>query len=837
MKKNYYTRLTGKVLLATIVGIITMYTIHLAIDRAFQEITINFENLATPNQRLIAVNNLFRDITQLNNSQQAEAASGRRNPSSAFIQESRALLPKIDTLRAMFAGDTIQINRINEIEKRLMLREEIFTGYMELLYAHKLNPDIRQLIENLSEDLENRSRDNLKVVTLYETITTTTVTSDTLPGEVTGFFQRLFGRSSPPGIKGIVETETRVDKDMVVIVDTIELHRNNNLIPILEYSLDSLHTSQLQQLAGIQKQELELINTNSSLINEINNIINSLEREEFARLNIETQSVFDIARRTIRNLNYLAVIFISVSIVLVLFIIIDISKSNKYRKQLEQAHKEARHESDAKQRFLSNMSHEIRTPLQSIYGYTEHARIHPDQKANIEAIYLSARHLLKVVNEVLDYSKVTSGRISFEKRVFYPDRELKSVVTSMEPLAKQKGINLRYESHLEETSALIGDPFRLRQILYNLSGNAIKFTARGEVAVIVGITFPGHQAELIISVRDTGIGIARERIPGLFDEFTQSGATTSEKNEDAGTGLGLSIVHRLIKLQNGTIEVESTPNEGSCFTVTIPYEIAGLKPERQKKPKNSSKDIDTTLYKPKTAVVVDDDPFILNLSAVILEKQQIPHKTFHAGQDLLDALDEITDAVIFLDMRMPGMSGLELYRKIREHRNNDTLKIYALTAQVLPEERKEITDNGFDGIIIKPFKESDILKALGKTPGEGSRNSYLFNLEPLLRMTDNDNNKTKLFLGTIIKESMDDLKALKRSYDRNRHDELILLVHRMAGRVGQTGDREYAGYLRELERALQNESDSYKLKQRVHESLKRGDLFIRELKNWLLVLK
>jgi signal transduction histidine kinase/DNA-binding response OmpR family regulator len=830
MKKHYYTKLAGKVLLATLVGILTMYSIHIAINHAFDEITSSFERFARPNARLLAVNNLFRDISQLTHSQQAEAASGRRTPSSAFIQKSGAVFSNIDTLKNLFSGDSIQTGRIDEIEQRLVQREKLFAEYLELLHMHSLNKDIRQLINDLSSDLERQSRDSLKVVQLYETITTTTVSSDTIMKEPSGnFLHRMFGRNPYPEVTGVAKTETRVDKDLVVIIDTIEIQRNDILIPILEYSLDSLYTNQLQQLAVIQKQELELINTNSGLIHEITNIIKSVEQEEFARMNIETHSIFEIAQKTITNLNYLAVIFISASVLLLMFVIIDIFKSKKYRKQLEEAHQEARRESEAKQRFLSNMSHEIRTPLQSIYGFTEHARIHPDQKANIEAIYLSARHLLKVVNEVLDYSKVTSGRIILEKRIFDPDKELKSVVTAMEPLSRQKGITFVYESHLDKPCRLIGDPFRLRQILFNLTGNAIKFTNKGEVTVTAELKYnKGKQAVLIISVRDTGIGIPEERIPELFTEFANS--TTSGSGHSDGTGLGLSIVHRLIKLQKGDIEVDTKPNEGSCFTVSIPYATADSKPGNNAG-KNKSK-ITPVNIRSKTVMIVDDDPLILDLSSAILKKQKVPHQTYSNGEDLLKALKEVNEAIIFLDMRMPGISGLELFNKIREE-DKPNMKIYALTAQVLPNERHALMENGFDGIITKPFKESDILEALGQHVDNIQEVSSSLDLEPLFRMTGDDRLKTKLILNTVLKESQEDLDGIKRSFDNNQRDQLILLTHRMAGRVGQSGDKEYARFLREIERELQKEGDYKELKLHISEALKRGNQFIREVRNWI----
>jgi CheY-like chemotaxis protein/HPt (histidine-containing phosphotransfer) domain-containing protein len=291
-------------------------------------------------------------------------------------------------------------------------------------------------------------------------------------------------------------------------------------------------------------------------------------------------------------------------------------------------------------------------------------------------------------------------------------------------------------------------------------------------------------------------------------------------------------VHKLIKLQYGHIEVESTLGEGTCFTVSIPYEIPESAPVRNKKENGKVSKID---IKSRTVMVVDDDALILNLSSAILRKQQIPHHIFNNGADALNAIKNENHVTVFLDMRMPDLSGLELCRRIRELDGHRDIKIFALTAQVFPNERQAILDNGFDGIISKPFKESDILEALGQTEQE-IQASPIINLEPLLRMTGSDSDITKSFLLTVINESREDLKAIKRSLDNNHRDKLILLVHRMAGRIGQAGDKVYAQLLRELEISLQNGTELEKLEQDINESIERGDVFIKEAETWIEVM-
>ena len=828
MKKRFYTSLAWKVILAAIVTVITIYSIHTAIIHAFDEITENIDRLARPNARLIAVNSLFRDISHLNHSQQEEAAIGSRSPSLTFMNESKAIYKTIDTLRILFDGDTIQTARINDIETKLILREGLFIDFLELQYRANSNPDIREYVSNISKQTRNDTND-ARVVKRFETTTSTTVSADTIKQdseETPGFFNRLFKGRSISAVPGIVRTETRVKKEYKVVIDTIEVKRNDALMTWLENSADSLQTNQLQQLARLQRQELELLNTNSSLIQEINNIISSVEQEEIAQFGLETRSAFDIAGTTIRNLNYLAIAFIGLSVLLVLLIIIDISRSNKYRKELEKANNVARREAEAKQKFLSNMSHEIRTPLQSIYGYTELARLQPDMKVDIDTIYHSAGHLLNVVNEVLDYARVTSGRISLDRISFKPLTEIKSVIKAMQPLAGKKKLNLVFEDHLDESLALSGDPFRLRQILYNLIGNAIKFTNKGEIKVVAKIDTSELKTRLILKVIDTGVGIPQKELPKLFQEFTNS---NSSNGFDHGTGLGLSIVKKLTEIQNGKIEVESSPDEGSCFTIEIPYEAAKAEPGN--KVIASDQNGKNYIFTTKKILLADDDPTILNLSSAILKKFKIPHLTFTNGPDLLKYFYENQDVLIFLDVYMPGMSGLDVCREIRRFsRHNRDLKVFALTAQALPDERQSIMNAGFDDLIIKPFKESDLLGVLGKVTEKINGNSSPIKIDSLLKMTGDDKNQLRMILNTMIKESRNDLGQLKKSLDNNQHESLALLVHRMAGRVGQAGAEEYAVSLRKLEMVLRSGNKVKELEKQVNEAIRQGDFFIKEVK-------
>ncbi|MDO7744067.1 MAG: ATP-binding protein, partial [Pedobacter sp.] len=363
----------------------------------------------------------------------------------------------------------------------------------------------------------------------------------------------------------------------------------------------------------------------------------------------------------------------------------------------------------AKQRFLSNMSHEIRTPLQSIIGYAEiiRSQAHPKQK-DIEAIYHSSEHLLQIVNEILDYNRIISGKFTFQSKRFNIVRLLDEVISVMRPQAEQKQLQMRTEIALHDIEHIVGDPFRLKQILYNLLSNAIKFTQSGEVVLSVFYKRQSDQLHFTFIVKDTGIGLSEADAARVFNEFEQIDSPDKEVINKAGAGLGLTIIKSLIENQDGRIYLKSKQGRGSTFTVYLTFTVA---PESKKVEK--VKQITQTIYTTDKVWVVDDDQLILDLCDIIFSKKNIDHLCFSSPLKMLESDWDPAVKFILMDMRMPELSGVELCHLMREKIPAD-VKIYAMTAQVLPEELEEVLNQGFDGLIMKPFRESDLLAVFNK---------------------------------------------------------------------------------------------------------------------------
>lgn len=495
----------------------------------------------------------------------------------------------------------------------------------------------------------------------------------------------------------------------------------------------------------------------------------------------------------------IVIVFFLLAALLSWLMLSDLSKSNLYRKKLEEAKAEAERLSNVKQRFLANMSHEIRTPLQSILGFTEQLRSGKKFNAkHLDAIHSSSEHLLQIVNEVLDYTRIESGRIMFDVQHFNLPDLLSEIAASMSLQAAGKKIDFQYTPPVLPQDNYSGDPFRLRQILYNLLGNAIKFTDAGKVVFEVSAENSGNKTRFTFQIKDTGSGIAEEDVGRIFNVFEQ--ACNNLYKPVSGTGLGLAITKSLVESQGGTINVKSKAGEGSCFTVQLEFEKAKTAVPAAKENNNG---LPVTFA--GKILIVDDDELILELCSAIFKKHGIVHTCFSSPEKLLNEKWQSDVRLIFIDIRLPGMSGIELC-KILRNTVAANVKIIALTAQAFPEERAAILKDGFDGLLLKPFREHELLAfikvnaAISKKPIP--KQEMIFSA---IREMAEDEKDFEKIMRQFIHDTQSDLKTLELQIQNENSAEACEVIHRLAGRTGQAGIKDLATQLRLIEIALRQQ--------------------------------
>ncbi|TWJ04810.1 phospho-acceptor domain-containing protein [Mucilaginibacter frigoritolerans] len=792
IKTAFLSSTKGKIIIASFLACFALLSAWGISRIAFKQMLGAVEKMSSPYEKMRLVNELTHRVAKLDQVQKTNLLD---NPTSYYssFSETKKLLWTIDTLKTVYAGDEAQTKRLNSLKRLLIDRDKLFINYLKVRAGLVNNTSFSNQIKMLNRLVNKSARENDSTVTITEKKTSTTTifpeeVKDTIKDK-RGFLGKLFGKKKQPQIQNNTSYKV-VDEELNVKHDTLSKAIQDSIIKGMGQAMHILEKTQLRKSAQFINKETGLTKANNKLVRQILAIIKKVQTESLAQIQLNNTEAKNVVTTTITRISIIIVVFFMLTVVLVYFIWADITKSNRYRKELEKARDEAEYHGQAKHRFLSNMSHEIRTPLQSIIGYTEliKQQEHPHKK-EIDAIAKSSAHLMQIVNEVLDYNRIISGKFTFSNQVFCMAELLEEVISALSLQADEKGIALitGYESHC--INYVEGDPFRLKQILFNILGNAIKFTEKGYVKLTLSQKEDHQFLKYNFEILDTGIGINEKDVERVFNEFEQVNAAGS--NNLRGTGLGLPISKILIENQGGHIEVKSKPGEGSCFTFSLKYKMAikSVK-EVEKQAENISTVTNDEVW------IVDDDKFILELCSSIFKNYNIQHQCFNSPNEVLNAHFNNHVKHVFLDIRMPEMNGTELCQILRNRMPAD-VKIYALTAQVLPGERESVLNHGFDEVLIKPFKADDLLALISKvkTDDEKLLQSEI-DLSKLEKMTFGDKRQLTKILKRFTEDCIDDIAELRISIGNQDNWKIILLLHRIAGRVSQIGAGKLAADFR-----------------------------------------
>jgi signal transduction histidine kinase/FixJ family two-component response regulator len=726
-------------LLAVIIAGSVIATGYLAY-KSLSNIVFSVQQEATPDYQLFTIKDIASDLATIENSVRLYVLTSEEQNLEPYHNTGESVRNKLNNLQTNHSPEYAGI--VDSFRNLALEKLEIWQGILDL---HYFSLNEKPVFNDIYSQLEEPQVDTIFTETREK-----------------GFLKGVFGKRK-------------------IIVDTLLVEKNLERSQ-LKNEIQNIESSIKEKNSQINILESKLIERNGEIGKSLNQLVQWGERYESGKRISKIEEAHRLAQITYKRL----AMFSAAAMVLLLTVIFLLfnyqRKARAYQRALKNAKEEAENLALAKEQFAANVSHEMRTPVNAIYSLAEQLKMQAlDESVRKQLTVLahSASHLKSVINNTLDFSKIQAKKLSLDAVHFSPASVFEEVAGVQKTEAKNKGIELIYKPDTSLPDALLGDPLRLKQILINLVGNAVKFTETGKVELKVKAeTENAQKIWLHFQVADTGIGISKENQQIIFDEFVQTENLSGKKY--SGTGLGLAIVKKLVEMQNGTISVESKPGVGTTMSVSIPY-----------LPGDKSQIVHETFFAPeipihfknRAVLIADDEDFNRFVLINILGKWGVKYQEAKNGQEAVSlALLNHFD-LIFMDMRMPKKNGLEASQEILKKKPET--RIIAVTASDRMADQEASKKAGMAGFLVKPFSEKELFEVVSEF-WNSERSVENMDAEPKINSDDlgkiaaSDPGFFKEMILLYFKTSENGLNTLEKAVAEKNWETVSETAHKMA---------------------------------------------------------
>ncbi|WP_281231633.1 hybrid sensor histidine kinase/response regulator [Flavobacterium gelatinilyticum] len=553
-------------------------------------------------------------------------------------------------------------------------------------------------------------------------------------------------------------------------------------------------------------EENKLLKNEIAISEQLRKVLRIIERE-IINNSIKNNS---LKEKSLKKVNEIVTASAIAGLILTLFfsvlIVSDYSKSQLYKKQLEIANFKTKNLLKSREQLISTVSHDLKTPLSTIVGYSEllgNSDITTKQSYFIKNIKNSSEYITQLVQDLLDFSRIEAGKITVEKVPFYLPEIIEDTAKNIQTVYKQKNIRLIINIDEKLQTRIVGDPFRLKQILSNIIGNAYKFTEEGHIKISSYAT--ENENFFVITIEDTGIGIEKGNQKIVFEEFAQANENIEKKY--GGTGLGLAICKKIISFLGGNLSLESTYGKGSTFEIKIPlvFDYSPITVEETKRnlARNTRK---------QTFIVIDDDINLLNLTSGVLKQEGHEVLSFTSAVKALQSIQNTRFDFVITDIQMPEMDGFMFLKSLRDSEKSifSNQPVIALTGRT-DLDSSVYTDAGFTTVVRKPYSpkmlletiqhilDNDALPKTEMTDEEETISTQLYSLETLKEFLGNDNEALNDVLKAFISSTNENIVLLENAIAEENIPEINSIAHRIAPMFRQIEAREIAVILKTLE--------------------------------------